>query len=287
MKRLLIFIEIILLSSALFIPATSLAQAQINTKKVKISDFTSKTTRVVTAGNPFYDSALKEEISARWRISPFEFCSLEEFEQTKCSEDYYFLLVTKGQFKKESEPGIQFLTLVKGGKDAEKGIDQMLEIVSMPFAAADSPSGRELVVLPVCLDIIQNYTLDSMDKDINAYSGLANYTLNLSKSSNFDVVVSESDLSAEVNEDFRQEMVRSGLIFMDEDDVDEMIMDQKPGTIASYTVAPANPQNGSVCYKMLFDTVDHTLYYYRKHKIGKKAGPGFLKDDLKRISGAR
>ena len=142
MKRLLIFIEIILLSSALFIPATSLAQAQINTKKVKISDFTSKTTRVVTAGNPFYDSALKEEISARWRISPFEFCSLEEFEQTKCSEDYYFLLVTKGQFKKESEPGIQFLTLVKGGKDAEKGIDQMLEIVSMPFAAADSPSGR-------------------------------------------------------------------------------------------------------------------------------------------------
>ena len=126
-----------------------------------------------------------------------------------------------------------------------------------------------------------------MDKYIIIYSGLANYTLNLSKSSNFDVVVSESDLSAEVDEDFRQGMVRSGLIFMEEDDVDEMIMDQKPGTIASYTVAPANPQNGSVCYKMLFDTVDHTLYYYRKHKIGKKAGPGFLKDDLKSISGAR
>ena len=89
------------------------AQAQINTKKVKIGDFTQKTTKVVLNGNPFMDGALKEEVSARWRVSPFEFCTLEEFDKIKTSEDYYFLPMVKGPFRKEAEPGIQFITLVK------------------------------------------------------------------------------------------------------------------------------------------------------------------------------
>ena len=114
------------------LPIFASAQAQINTKKVKIGDFTQKTTKVVLTGNIFYDSSLQDEIVARWKASPYEFCSLEEFESLKGSEDYYFLLSTKGQFRKETEPGLQFLTLVKGGKKAEEGISNMLEIVSIP-----------------------------------------------------------------------------------------------------------------------------------------------------------
>ena len=106
MKRILILIAAVLL------PVFAAAQAQINTKKVKIGDFTQKVTKVVLTGNMFYDSSLEDEIVARWRVSPYEFCTLPEFEQLKGSDEYYFLLTTKGQFKKESEPGLQFLTLV-------------------------------------------------------------------------------------------------------------------------------------------------------------------------------
>ena len=106
---------ICIIAAATIFPAMAGAQAQINTKKVKIGDFTQKTTKVVLNGNPFMDGALKEEVSARWRVSPFEFCTLEEFDKIKTSEDYYFLTMVKGQFRKEEEPGIQFIILVKEG----------------------------------------------------------------------------------------------------------------------------------------------------------------------------
>ena len=50
---------------ALVLPLVAGAQAQINTKKVKISDFTEKITKVVLSGNSFFDSYFQEEISSR------------------------------------------------------------------------------------------------------------------------------------------------------------------------------------------------------------------------------
>ena len=45
------------LLAALIIPLAALAQAQITTKKIKISDFPEKTTKVVLTGNALYDAA--------------------------------------------------------------------------------------------------------------------------------------------------------------------------------------------------------------------------------------
>lgn len=273
--------------ASVMIPVTAGAQAQINTKKVKISDFTQKTTKVVLTGNSFLDVAMKDEIASRWRISPYEFCTLQEFNELKNSEDYYFLIPTKGQFRKEEEPGILFLTLVKGGKKAESGIDEMLEIVSIPVCSAESPSGREMVVLPAYLDIIQDYTLASMEKDINAYSGLMNFCLNLDKAKDMKIVFAECDLSDEVDADMRGSMSEKGMEIMDEDDADDLILNQSADAIVSYVVAPTNPQKGSYCYKLLIDTANHKLYYYRKHRISKAYGAGFLKEDIRRIAASR
>ena len=276
MKKILLIIALAIASVSAF------AQAQIDTKKVKIGDFTEKVTKVVLTGNALYDGVLQDEIAARWRISPYEFCTLEEFNSLKDSDKYYFLITTKGQFKKEVEPSLQFLTLVKGGSKATKGFGEMLEIVSMPIASAEDPSGRELVFLPAFLTIIQKYTLDSIDNDYNAYIGLGNYTSNISKSSEMDIIFSEDDLESSVEEGACERFTVT-----DEDSADEFIIKNTPKTLVSYVAAPANPVNGSFCYKMLIDTQAHRLYYYKRHRISEKAGAGFLKADLKRISHAR
>jgi hypothetical protein len=95
MKRLLI------LMMAVALPLLAGAQAQINTKKIKIADFPQKITKVVLTGNDFYDLALRDEIASGWRLSAYEFCTLDEFEALKTSEDYYFLMTADGKFKKE------------------------------------------------------------------------------------------------------------------------------------------------------------------------------------------
>ena len=275
MKKILLFFAFAIMTASAF------AQAQIDTKKVKISDFTQKVTKVVLTGSALYDGVLQDEVAARWRISPYEYCTLDEFNSLKGSDKYYFLITTKGQFKKEAEPSLQFLTLVKGGSNASKGIDEMLEIVSMPISSADDPSGRELVFLPVFLTIIQEYTLDSMDRDYSAYLGLSNYTSNISKASEKNIVFSGNDIAPNV------EMGDcASFIVTDEDSADEMIMNNAQNTLVSYVAAPAEPVNGSFCYKMLIDAQTYELYYYRKHRISAKSGAGFLPYDIRSINAA-
>ena len=276
--------KLIILITALIMPLMAGAQAQITTKKVKIEDFTQKVTKVVLNGNPFYDTSFKDEVAARWRISPYEFCTLEEFEGLKGNDSYYFLILTQGQFRKETAPGLQFISLVKGGQGADKGIGDMLEVVSLPFASAEYPSGRELIFLPAFLDIIQNHTLEAMENDFNAYGGLSNTAQKLGKAGNMDIVISEDDLNGLVS----KEMTDSeGMTVTDEDDADSYMLDEVSGTLVSYVVVPSEPVKGSFCYKMLIDAQTHELYYYRKHKISPKAGAGFLPEDIERINKAR
>ena len=279
--------RIIIIIASIIMPLMASAQAQINTKKVKISDFTQKVTKVVLSGNDFFDITFQEEITARWRISPYEFCTLEEFEQLKGNENYYFLMTTYGQFRKETAPGLQFLTLVKGGKGADKSIADMLEIVSLPFASAEYPSGRELVFLPAFLDIIQNHTLASMENDYNGYGGLASNNINLGKTDDLEVVLSEDDLSDEVSQEQRMKVIMQGIVITDEDDTDQYLIDNVPGTMVSYVAVPSEPVFGSYCYKMLIDAQTHKLYYFKRHRIGKKAGAGFLPENIDRIAASR
>lgn len=270
---------------ALILPLMAFGQAQITTKKVKISDFTQKVTKVVLSGNEFMDTALQDEVASRWRISPYEFCTLEEFNRMKSNGDYYFLLITKGQYRKDSNPSFQFLTLVKGGGET---LDDMLEVVSMPIACAQFPSGREVAFLPAFLNIIQEFTLEAMDKDTNAYGGLGIHADNLSRMNDCSIVLSEGDIAVDPTliEDGSVKLGRNVSIAK-ESEADALMTDGAAGTIVSYIVAPFDPQPGSLCYKMLIDTQEHRLCYYRRHKITEKAGAGFLKDDLKRISHSR
>lgn len=276
---------LILVVSAL-IPVLASAQAQINTKKMKIADFPQKVTKVVLPGNTFYDSAFQEDVAASWRVSPYEFCTLDEFETLKNDGKYYFLLLTQGQFRKEKEPGLQFLTLVKGGAEAAEGIDHMLEVATVPFAAADSPSGREITYLPALIDIIQNYAIASIEKDFSNLGGLSNYATGMSKAAEKKIIFAEEDLSNEITE-----AVKEGfddlITVTDSDEVEDALIESLPETLVSYVIAPEDAAPGSFCYKLLIDTYNHELYYFRKHKISKKVGPGFLMEDIKRITGPR
>jgi hypothetical protein len=275
------------LLAALIIPLAALAQAQITTKKIKISDFPEKTTKVVLTGNALYDAVLKNEIAARWRIAPYEFCTLQEFNSLKGKDNYYFLITTKGQYKTESEPGLQFLTLVKGGKAAEGGIDEMLEIVSLPIASAEDPSGRELTFLPAFITILQQYTQDSIAHDINAYVGLTNYTKHLSKTKGMTILMAEEDLDPKMSQQAKDTYLPCDFKVTDIDTADKMMSTAAPNTLVSYVAAPADAKNGSYCYKMLIDTQTHRIYYFKKHRINSKYGAGFADYDLRSIAMTR
>ena len=92
----------IMAAALLLVSAGPPVGQRISTRSEKLSDFRLKVTKVVLTGNAFQDVALKEAVRNAWTITPYEFCSPEEFETLKTSGDYYFMLRTTDP----SKPGI-------------------------------------------------------------------------------------------------------------------------------------------------------------------------------------
>lgn len=276
------FIQILALAIAgLLLTTDALGQAQITTRREKLKDFTSKTTKVVLTGDEFLDEAVKESVAATWTVSPYEFCSNEEFQNLKGNADFYFLMVVKGQFRRESEPGIDMLTLVKGGEGADKSINDMFEVVSFPLRSTEDPSGREFVLLPAFLKIIQEHTTSLTDTEMKAYSNIGakdSKRLRIKR-----IFFWAEDFAPQVDEQTKRSLDEDILIKEDEDEVDEIFSEGTFNTVVSYVVAPSEPVNGSICYKMLIGSDNHELYYFKKHKITAKSGKGFLSSDINSI----
>ena len=267
--------------AGLLVTTEIFGQVQITTRREKLKDFTSKTTKVVLTGDEFLDEAMKESVAATWTVSPYEFCTNDEFQKLKTDANFYFLMVVKGQFRRESEPGIDMLTLVKGGEGADTSINDMFEVVSFPLRSSEDPSGREFVLLPAFLKIIQSHTTGLTETEMKAYSSIGakdSKKLRIKR-----IFFWSEDFAPQVDEQTKRSLDEDILIKEDEDEVDEIFSEGTFNTVVSYVVAPSEPVNGSICYKMLIGSDNHELYYFKKHKITAKSGKGFLTSDLKAI----
>ena len=282
MKRISRLISICLVALTI-LPLTVSGQARINTKRIRIADLTTHTVKVVLSGNDMTDSALKNEVSARWRISPYEFCDSEEYKSIKENTDYYFLLLARSDEKKYR--GILTLTLMKGGKyGAEDPEKRPVEVASLPFCSSEFPSGREVAFLPALLDIIQDYASKAVISDRAGYRGFKIYAKNVSRTGNMRIFFCEDDIAPEIDAAFQDQYFDEDMLVEDESVVDAELAKGSYNTLVSYTVSPFDPQNGSYCYKMLIDAETHGLFYFKHHRISSGKWAGFLPKDIRTIS---
>ena len=277
MKRLIAFTALFLVSASLF------AQGKVTTRKHLFADFTDKITKVVMSGNDILDGALRQEVVDLWTVSPFEFCSPAEYESLKKSDAWYFLLVTAGQAKGEEEPMVRFLTLEKGGADSGDNVALRTEVISLPLCPVEGGSGRELVFLPALVKGVQDFAVQAMDSEKTAYSGMNWFNGNFDRKGGIKrIYLAREDISESVSEKDRSKYLDEDIILCDEDEADKAYTGRTYNTLVSYTVSA-----GTWSYKMLVEADTDTVYYLRKHKVDAKRAPGFLAEDLKRISRKR
>ncbi len=278
-----------MLLCALALAATAWGQGKINTRKYILNDFNDKVVQIVLTGNDLIDSSLKQEVVNIWTASPFEFCTMDRFETLKTSAQYYFLIAAESRFKDEENPGITFLSLVKGGPQAKDGISSMTEVISLPLMAAAGGNGRELVYLGPLIQAIQEYALAAMESEKVAYGMEAWFNQNYNKFGKMkQLYIADGDISESVSQKQMERFLDEDIHIVDESEADKAFLEGDYNTLVAYVVAPFMPQNGaSYCYKMLFEADTHTLYYIYKHKITEKSGVGFTADDLKRLARKR
>ena len=272
----------ICLCAALFLSAALFAQGKVTTRKHLFADFPDKITKVVMSGG-LMDSALRQEVVDRWTASPFEFCTLAEYETLKKSDAWYFLLVTDGQAKGEEEPMVRFLTLEKGGADKGDNIALRTEVISLPLCPVDDSDGRELVFLPALVQGVQDFALKAMESETVAYSGMSWFNEYYNRKGAIKrIYMAREDLSPSVTEKDKAKYLDEDIILCDEDEADKVFTDGTYNTLVSYTVSA-----GAWSYKMLIEADTATVYYLRKHKVNARTAPGFLTEDLRRISKGR
>ena len=277
---------VLMLVLACSIAAPAAGQAKINTKKLKIADLSTRTTKVVLGAGDFVAGALRDEVSARWRISPYEFCTVEEYNSLKDDSDYYFLLIASSEEKKYR--GLLTLTLLKGGKPkAEDPQKRPVEVASLPISSAGYPSGREVVFLPALLDILQDYVTKAMRSDGAGYTGFDIYARQVRRTGIKRIFFSKDDLVPDMDEAFKRRYFDEDMVIMSESEADKAFQDGTYNTLVSYVVAPFDPQDGSWCYKMLIDAGTHELLYFKHHRISVRKWAGFLPEDIKTIFARR
>ena len=277
MKRLTLLIALLCVSAALF------AQGKVTTRKHLFADFSDKITKVVMSGNDVLDGALRQEVVDLWTLSPFEFCSMAEYESLKKSDTYYFLLVTAGRAKGEEEPMVRFLTLEKGGAEKGDNIALRTEVISLPLCPVEGGSGRELVFLPALVKGVQDFTAEAMASEKTAYTGMAWFNGNFDRKGAIKrIYLAKEDISESVAQKDLDKYLDEDILLCDEDEADKAYTDKTYNALVSYTVSA-----GTWSYKLLLDADTDTVFYVRKHKVNVRNAPGFLADDLKRISRKR
>lgn len=210
-------------------PAICSAQMRLYTKKARMDDFTTKTTKVVASGQDMIALAIQEEIRSRWHVSPYEFCSMADYERLKEDNNYYFLLL-------EKEDGIIFLNLSKGGKEKDPDKKKTpFEVVRIPVIPEDNASGVGFTFIGPAVDVIQQFALDAMESDRVGYTGLKAY---------------------------KGGMLRGKTVILDPEKAEEALATSAMGTVAGVVIAPSIVSFRSNCYKMLVTTDTHELVYY-------------------------
>lgn len=261
----------------LLVSITCMAQAKVTivSKREKLSDFPTRTMKVVLPGDDYASLALREAMRNVWSISPFEFCGQEEFERLKESDAHYFMVPFRNEGKKYD--GITYLTVVKGGA---KEISGMTELVTMPLCPADGPDGRENAFIPAILDVMQHYI------DISLLDGFKSISSMVEKAPKTGTLVIDSkDLGDGISDKLREKKL-AGLV-RESGEVEEIFTSGAANTQVAFAIAPANPEEGAVCYRMLFDARSHAMYHFAKHKITPGSGKGLLKEDISTFTAGR
>ena len=267
MKRILSIFALMLVSLCCF----AQAQVTIVSKKDKISDFPVKTLKVVLPGENFVSLSLRESVKNTWNISPYEFCDNAEFERLKNDPGYYFMLIIRSSGTVNE--GISYVTVVKGGADK---IEDMLELVTLPLCSSDLQDGRENVFMSAILDVAQAYIESSV---LDGFKKVGSMVKKMPADCSF--VVDAREVSERLDQAYVNENL--GGVILTEEEILSIMENGTSGKAVGYSIAPAFPQKGNVCWKMVFNARTHELYYLKKSKIGARLETGFTKSDFARF----
>lgn len=260
-------------------------EQKVDSGREYYGDIPARMTKVVTAGdNSMTDLIFRDAVEEYWNISPFEFCSYEEFDRIKTDTNYYFLLRLDKMHRSENDPAMEFVCFLKGNEKADNNISAMPELIALPLFPENDNSDRIYSYLPAYMNIIQNYLQKIVDGRVYPSKRGVIQTGVFEKSRNAKVLFRKGDLAYQPSMQEFERMFRGRADEVEQEKIDQALADGTPHTMVSLVVAPSEIYGRAYCYKMIISADTYELLFWKRHRITPRKGPGFLKADLKQVS---
>ncbi len=274
------FISVLLFSTVLL-----QGQAPFPTKE-ELKQFAASKTCVVLEDDPFssYNSYIKDAVKQCWKITPYEFITVKDFNVWRLNPAYSFLVLTQTNFDKDKSHGLyNFINLLQG-KDVNK-LGEMPEICAIPLSFAGVNDLVYSYKLGAIVSFMQKHAqkiLDDPTLTIRKY--LKYYNKNIPVIKNKTILVEQEDLSPEISTLDRIKAIYTNKIeIVEDEDIIKAIENKSPDTVILHMVGPMGDRHSGYCFIMLIGTDDSELYYYSLHMIDNANPNGLLPDDLKRL----
>ncbi len=269
---------------ALLISTGVQAQRIVRETKHTFDTFGAKITKVVIPSTSLPDLMLRDAVNRGWRISPFEFCTFEEYSRLKSDTNFFFLMRVDGMYKRELEPKIEYLTLLKGGPEVKSGMYSSQSIITLPLQESEDNSGQNLHLLPAYIDIIQNHIYKVQQNILLAFKGTLSYSDRVSEIKGRELLFSTDLLGYDIGEGEFSALFGDAVKLVSVDDIEDAIINNKENTVIPVVINPKGDSAGSYCYKMIIGTDTHELLFFRRHKVSRRLPVGFTKEDIRKIS---
>lgn len=256
--------------------------------KEEIQQFSASKTCVVLEDNPFsiYNEYIKEAVKAFWKVTPYEYIEVKDFNLRRRDPKYSFIVLTQTNFEKDKANGLfNFLNLLQGQKVGSIG--EMPEICAIPLSFAGEEDLDYGYKLGAILSFMQKHAeMIKADPSLTGRKYLKYYNKFIPDVAGKTILVKQEDLSPQISTiDDIKALYNNKIEIVTEEEIVKAIEAKAPATVILHKVGPVGEDTGSgYCFKMLIGTDDANMYYYNQHVINKTNPNGLLAADLKRLA---
>jgi hypothetical protein len=256
--------------------------------KDEIKKFSESKTCVVLEDDQLssFNFYMKKAMEKYWKLTPFEFINVNEFNIRRLNTAYSFIVLTETNFDKDKSNSVfNFINLLQG-KDVDK-LGEMPEICAVPLSFAGEDDLEYGYKLGSILEFMQKHAqLIMEDPSKTGRKYLKFYNENIPAIMKKKILVKEEDLSPDIGTIERIKAIYSNEIeIVPEEVILKAIEEKTPNTVILHKVGPVGETKDlGYCFKMLIGTDDANMYYYNVHTIDKSNPNGFLPSDLKRLA---
>lgn len=271
---LILLIGFIKTQAQLEVPSSELINAFLKTK-----------TYFILEDNPFSESNIQLKTAAQkfWKLTPYEFISVEEFENKKKSNQCSFVSIDDVYYEHDkSSTKYKFLCVYMGGN--YKNESEMPQLCTIPLAYADQEENEYAYKIGTLLIFVQNHiNLIKENPTLKKSNIVDYYNHNKGDLQTKTLLLKSNEVEKKIsNEHAFKNIYPYSFKFVNQDEIEKAIDNRLPDIVFLHKVGPGK-KHGYRSYQIIIGAFDAKIYFYDYHIVDNDSPDVLLEKEVKKM----